>query len=191
MMLPRSGCPGGGVGVEPWPSGDSIARPLLSSVTLKGNGGQRECRMGGGLYVGIATAVATADSPVSGSKGYKGVTVTDCVLANNTAQLGGGIAVGSFSNTSLAEISEEAEEAGAVSIGGKSVISGNQATSGGGIWASDARVSIVRGGVIVKDNVAGGVKERCKEEVGMVGFMKYIKVNIDSRSQKYMQWKLL
>lgn len=176
MMLPRADCPGGGVGVEPWPSGDSIARPSLSSVTLKGNGKQQDCQMGGGLYVGIAAAAA--DSPAPGSRGYEGatvtntVTVTDCIVTNNTAQLGGGIAVGVFSNAS--SLTEVSEEAGAVAIGGKTVIAGNQATSGGGIWASGARISIVRGGVFVKDNVACGVKERCEEEVSMVGFVQHI-----------------
>lgn len=222
-----------------WSGDDDLSSPAtLNFVTIDGNGGD-SCEKGGGLY-----ATTVAESGVSmRKKGADGIgergdssdplllTVSGCVIANNTAQQGGGIAV-DLSSTSLSpwslsppaspdertlphisgverglkvqpsgddgretgrrDIVEALESiprkggipyvsrpvlmAGSLSEGGVSgvvingptVVSGNRATSGGGVWASGMAVSAVGGGVVVRGNVAGGMADGCADEVSEI-----------------------
>lgn len=83
----------------------------LSFVTITGNG-EDSCERGGGLYA-TAAAAAEGKDEVSMGKREAGETremgdgsgplllvVSACVVVNNTAQLGGGIAVSPFSTAS-------------------------------------------------------------------------------------------
>ncbi|CAN0223664.1 unnamed protein product, partial [Ectocarpus sp. 12 AP-2014] len=94
-------CPAGGVGVEAWAGDDPYSSPVLSSVTVAGNGGDT-CEKGGGVFVTSASSEEERGS-VSGDTartggGYQTVpalTVSGCVIRNNTARSGGGMAVSS------------------------------------------------------------------------------------------------
>lgn len=269
----KSDCPAGGVGVDLSPdSGDRLsASPVsisLSSVKILENGGDA-CQQGGGLYVtvtssGRSSRQAGAGSGEEGAGGggtdYSVLTVSGCLIANNTADLGGGIAVvpsisRSFTapspetgvnlvgrnydgmprrrgpldtgqgeesvhhaeddqradlpkklddatrlltplraqtqvlptesfppkiedETSLRDRSTlpddhdtqpQSIESSSVQVvlDEGTVLLGNRAASGGGVWASRAAVSVV-GGALVKGNVARGMKEGCGEEVGLL-----------------------
>lgn len=229
-------CPAGGVGVDAWAGDDPFSSPVLSSVTVAGNGGDT-CEKGGGVFV-TATASEEGGGSVSGDTartrgGYQTVpalTVSGCVIRNNTARSGGGMAVSSAppsllltsrpgppvppesaensskfpdvaaakrpveeeasslagetrSSNHLERTSPNTRRGGAlvgtsaeaegssgggsllsVAVNGGTVFSENRATSGGGVWASGVAVSAV-GGVVVRDNVAGGLLEGCGEEV--------------------------
>lgn len=94
-----------------WP-GDGAGSPpaSLSFVTITGNG-EDGCEKGGGLYATAAAAAAGRDEVSMRKKeadetrergdgsGPLLLAVSGCVIVNNTAQLGGGIAVGPSSTT--------------------------------------------------------------------------------------------
>ncbi|CAM9770723.1 unnamed protein product, partial [Laminaria digitata] len=110
--LTVTGCPAGGVGVDMWPGDGAGSSPAsLDFVTIAGNG-EDSCERGGGLYATAAAASEEdsgdsmrkreADETREGGDGSDPVllTVSGCVIVNNTAQLGGGIAIGPSSTTS-------------------------------------------------------------------------------------------
>lgn len=101
-----------------WSGDGAGASPAsLSFVTITGNG-EDSCEKGGGLYATTTAAAVVAEEEeeedgVSMRKREAGgmkdrgdgsgpllLTVSGCVIVNNTAQLGGGIAVGPSSTTS-------------------------------------------------------------------------------------------
>lgn len=97
-IICHADCPAGGVGVELWSGDDSSsASASLTMVTLTGNGGDR-CERGGGLLIvydgkGFSTGNGR-DMEEGFQSGASLLTVSNCTISNNTAQVGGGIAIG-------------------------------------------------------------------------------------------------
>lgn len=108
-------CPAGGVGVDAWVGDGSFSSPSLSWVTLSENGGD-DCERGGGLLVTSTSPTTTTKAvTVEGHTSTKGdygapqnaagvgardaqaadrvIRLSGCVVRNNSALLGGGIAV--------------------------------------------------------------------------------------------------
>ena len=214
--------------------GAGFSPASLRFVTIAGNG-EGNCERGGGLYATAAVAAAEDDGVFMREReadetresgdgsGPLLLTVSGCVIVNNTAQLGGGIAVGASSTTSspsslsspaalveipppyladagggreaqpsgsgggqTAEVSEPSprnagmphvsppvllaprsagEGESGIVIDGPTLVSGNRATSGGGVWVSGMAVSALGGGVVVRGNIAGGMADGCGDEV--------------------------
>ena len=172
----------------------------------EGTGGDND-NAGSSGAAATTAAVAVAPSTMT-SPDTVMVAVAGCLVSNNTARLGGGIAVEGTLPSSLPSLSTvnaslfrpgtpgrdgrpgavtervegkegarfaaagpivrvpgASETLGGVSIKGSTVVAGNQAVSGGGVWASGARVYAVGGGVVVRNNVAEGLTKGCGEEV--------------------------
>eukprot|EP00903_Cladosiphon_okamuranus_P016015 g14787.t1 len=110
------------------------------------------------------------------------LSLSGCIVRNNTARLGGGIAIdpaaspswaarflpGSLEAAGMVEKGPTSEGGGAavlsVVLSGATEVSENLATSGGGLWASGAAVALVGGKVVVRGNVAGVLEGSCGEE---------------------------
>lgn len=134
---------------------ETVENPPTSAVPLdevptarRQEGGGETPNPGGTAAAGGGSGPDSAGGTVSmaGSRVLPGGRARGCPAAENSSE-GGGVVL-------------------SVVMDGATVVSGNRATSGGGVWAKGAAVSAVGGKVVVRGNVAGVLEESCGEEVG-------------------------